>query len=94
MLDEKVNSIDGIRSCIKQPHICVIEDHIMCVFLKFVNKDIIFGWVPSHISLLWQTKVGVPYNDFKHLNIQYIIQLDKMIGMVWSQTSFIPSSQS
>ena len=49
--------MDGIRSCIKQRHICVIEDHIMCVFLKFANKDIIFGWVPSHISLLWQTKL-------------------------------------
>ena len=57
-------------------------------FLNFDNKDIIFGWVPSHIGIkgnekadsaaksaldLRHAKVGVPYNDFKLCISQYIL---------------------
>ena len=41
-----------------------------------------------------RTKVGVPYNDLKHLSANIFFPLGKMIGMVQSQTSFILSSQS
>ena len=58
-----------------------------CVFLNIANKDIIFCWVPSHVSIrgnenaysaaksaldLPCAKVGVPYTDCKHLISQYI----------------------
>ena len=58
------------------------------VFLNFAKKDIICYWVPSHIGFrgnekedsaaksaldLLCTKVGVPYNDFKHCISQYIL---------------------
>ena len=58
-----------------------------CVFLNIAQKDIVFGWVPSHTGIkgnekvdsaaksaldLPRTKVGVPYNDFKHCINQYI----------------------
>ena len=51
------------------------------------KKDIVFCWVPSHTGIkgnekadsaaksaldLPRTKVGVPYNDFKHCINQYI----------------------
>ena len=56
-------------------------------FLNIAKKDIIFCWVPSHTGIkgnenadsaakpaldLPRTKVGVPYNDFKHCINQYI----------------------
>ena len=56
--------------------------------LKFCKKDIIFGWVLSHIGIrgnekadfaatsaldLPHTKVGVLYNDFKHCISRYIL---------------------
>ena len=58
-----------------------------CVFLNIAKKDIVFCWVPSHTGIkgnekadsaaksaldLPRTKVGVPYNDFKHCINQYI----------------------
>ena len=58
-----------------------------CVFLNIANKDIILCWVSSHVGIkgnekadsvaksaldLPHAQVGVPYTDFKHLNIQYI----------------------
>ena len=57
-----------------------------CVFFN-AKKDIVFCWVPSHTGIkgnekadsaaksafdLPRAKVGVPYNDFKHLISQYI----------------------
>ena len=60
----------------------------MCVFLNFVNKDIIFCWEPSPVDIrgtekadsaamctlkLPRSKVGVPCNDFKHCLSQYIL---------------------
>ena len=57
------------------------------VFLNIANKDIIFGWLPSHVGIkvnkkadsaaksaldLPHAQVGVPYTDFKHLISQYI----------------------
>ena len=56
-------------------------------FLIFPKKTLFFGWVPSHTGIkgnktadfaaksaldLRHTKVGVPYNDFKHCINQYI----------------------
>ena len=58
-----------------------------CVFLNFAKNDIVFCWVPSHTGIKGnekadfaaksaldfpRTKVGVPYNDFKHCINQYI----------------------
>ena len=58
-----------------------------CVFLNIAKKYIVFCWVPSHTGIkgnekadsaaksaldLSRTKVGVPYNDFKHCINQYI----------------------
>ena len=58
----------------------------MCLF-KYCQKDIVFSWVPSHTGIkgnekadsaaksaldLPRTRVGVPYNDFKHCINQYI----------------------
>ena len=59
-----------------------------CVFLNFVNKDIILCWVPSHTGIgcnekadsaaksaleLPHATVCVPYTDFKHCISQYIL---------------------
>ena len=59
-----------------------------CVFLNIAKQDIVFCWVPSHTGIkgnekadsaaksaldLPRTKVGVPYNDFKHCINQYIL---------------------
>ena len=58
-----------------------------CVFLNIDNKDIIFGWVPSHVGIrvnekadsaaksamdLPRAKVGVPCSGFKYLISQYM----------------------
>ena len=73
-------------------------DTKMFLFFYFANKDIIFGWIPSHTGFrdndkadsaetsaleLPRAKVGVFCYDFKQTKITSIfLSLDKMIGMV------------
>ena len=74
-----------------------------CVFLNIANKDIIFGWVPSHVGIKGNEKAdsaaksaldlphGVPYTDFKHLISQYIFSTwqDDWNGAVANKLNYV-----
>ena len=74
-----------------------------CVFLNIANKDIIFGWVPSHVGIKGNEKAdsaaksaldlphGVPYTDFKHLISQYIFPTwqDDWNGAVANKLNYV-----